>query len=302
MISNPFQFGIDFDEEDPRTKSRRAAEARQAEIAAEKVREEEPPPPPPPPTVLESEAMAWREAARLQGKQEGVAEGQRIGEQKGRAIGFAEGHTAGQEEMRASLEQTIADTLQAIAAGMSESHAALVEARQHFDRASVDVAIAVVRRLFPELSARHGLAEIEARLREILRDLTDEPRVLVKVSPESRVEIDARIETIRTETGYDGRLAVIADETLAAGDVRIEWPTGGAERLTSDLWRMVDEAVGRVVGPPPPRPAASPAPPEKVAVASGDDGPGTQMVGDDNTDSQSAEKERELADAEAASG
>jgi hypothetical protein len=64
----------------------------------------------------------------------------------------------------------------------------------------------------------------------------------------------------------------------------------------------VDEAVGRVVGPPPPRPAASPAPPEKVAVASGDDGPGTQMVGDDNTDSQSAEKERELADAEAASG
>ncbi|WP_445681929.1 hypothetical protein [Radicibacter daui] len=302
MSLNPFQFGIDFDEEDPRTKTRRAAEARQAEIAAEKAREEEPPPPPPPPTVLESEAMAWRDAARLQGKQEGVTEGQRIGEQKGRAIGFAEGHTAGQDEMRASLEQTIADTLQAIAAGMSESHAALVETRQHFDRASVDVAIAVVKRLFPELSARHGLSEIEARLREILRDLTDEPRVLVKVSTDSRDEIDARIETIRTETGYDGRLAVIADETLAAGDVRIEWPTGGAERLSSDLWRMVDEAVGRVVGPPPPRPAVQPAPQEAAARPATGEMPGDAEAGDDNTDSQSAEKERELADAEAASG
>lgn len=301
MISNPFQFGIDFDEEDPRTKSRRAAEARQAEIAAEKAREEAPPPPPPPPTVLESEAMAWRDAARLQGKQEGVSEGQRIGEQKGRAIGFAEGHTAGQDEMRASLEQTIADTLQAIAAGMSESHAALVETRQHFDRASVDVAIAVVKRLFPELTARHGLGEIEARLREILRDLTDEPRVLVKVSLDSRDEIDARIETIRTETGYDGRLAVIADETLVAGDVRIEWPTGGAERLSSDLWRMVDEAVGRVVGPPPERPAPGP-PQEKATLRAAEETPGEDIATDDNTDSQSAEKERELADAEATSG
>ncbi len=241
MASNPFLFGIDFDEDDPKKRKKKAAE--QVEEAPPP-----PPPPPPPPTVLESEALKWKAEAYAKGKNDGQAEGTRIGEEKGRAIGFAEGHGAGAEEMRQSLEQYIAETLELLRQQFEVGNAQIDVIRQDFERQAVELAVALIRRLMPETAARHGLVEIETRIAAALSELTDEPRVLVRVNPQHHADLAQRLEALKAGTGYDGRLALVSDASLDLSDVRLEWQAGGAERLERNLWSMVDAAMVRIIG------------------------------------------------------
>ncbi len=240
MSSNPFLFGIDFDEDDPKTRKKKPEPVAEAPPP--------PPPPPPPPTVLEAVANQWKADAYAKGKQDGAAEGMRVGQEKGRAIGFAEGHQAGAEEMRQSLEQYIAETLELIRQQFEAGNQQVDQIRLDFERQAVELAVELLRRMMPETAARHGLVEIEARIAGALAELTDEPRVLIRVNPQHHGEIAGRLDMLRAGTGYDGRLAVVADPTLDLSDVRLEWQAGGAERLERNLWTMVDAAVHRIIG------------------------------------------------------
>ena len=47
--------------------------------------------------------------------------------------------------------------------------------------------------------------------------------------------------------GFEGRLAVLADESLKAGDCRIEWADGGVNRDHVATLSAIDDVVGRYV-------------------------------------------------------
>lgn len=160
---------------------------------------------------------------------------------------FAAGKDAGATEARAGIEQTAADTLSAIERSLSTLLDARAEAGRSFTRAAIETATAMVRKLYPALARRHGLAEVEGVLRQCLEDLRDEPRLVVRVADGLLDALGERLEPLTRSLGFGGRVILLADDSIAPGDCRIEWADGGVERHGPALWKDIDAAIDRAL-------------------------------------------------------
>src|SRR5690606_21142034 len=183
----------------------------------------EPPPEPPcaPPPITEAELEAVR------------------------AESFAAGHRAGVEEERAASERRRVEALERIAAALAASEEIVATGSAAAERRAVDTALAVARAVAPELLRRNGVAEVEATLRDCLRDLIDEPRLVVRVAAEVLDTIKERLPALTGRTGFSGRVILLAEEGMPPGDCRIEWADGGVERNTARLMHEIDMIAAR---------------------------------------------------------
>ncbi|SMF67641.1 flagellar assembly protein FliH [Tistlia consotensis] len=194
---------------------------------AEKRRAEPEPAAPPPPSFSEEELQAAREAARLEGYQLGREEA--LDEARGTAeAAGAQAMALFAERMRQSLQQLD-----------GRRDAALVEV--------LESAMTVLGKLFPALSERHGLGEIEALVRSCLERLHEEPRVVVRAPDALLDELRGRMDGLKLEAAYEGRVVLLADDDLGPGDARIEWADGGGERNGRRLWAEIEEILSHAV-------------------------------------------------------
>jgi flagellar assembly protein FliH len=172
-----------------------------------------------------------------------------------REDGLAAGRQAGQRAAEDTLERQVAQVLTTMTqqiAELSKAHAELVQRR---GREAIETALTIVRKLFPRLAQDHGMAEIEAVIGESMARLRDEPRVVVRVADSLLDAVNERVSDLAEKAGFEGKIVLIAQDDLHAGDVRIEWADGGAERDSSTLWQQIDAIIERVMGIP--RPADS---------------------------------------------
>lgn len=142
--------------------------------------------------------------------------------------------------------------LEAIAAGADQAalavREALLRAGQEIDglRAhSTAIALAAARKLARSALASFPEAEVERCLREAMHQAIGEPRITLKASPDVAEALKARIDAIAHAEGFDGRVQISADSTLANADCRIEWRGGGAERAEASLEEAIDELIAR---------------------------------------------------------
>jgi flagellar assembly protein FliH len=109
------------------------------------------------------------------------------------------------------------------------------------------VAVAVARKLAPELIATEPLAEIAALASSCFNQLIAAPHVVVRVSEQIFEIAQPRLEKIAHLQGFQGRLVVIGDPGMALGDCRIEWADGGLARDRAATETAIADAVGRYV-------------------------------------------------------
>lgn len=210
-----FLFDTDFDEpaEQPRIEVS-VPEIEDAEAMAAE---------PPPPTYSEEELHQAREESFAAGREAGLAEA-----------------TEARDAAEAQALFIIAQTVGALLAEQSRAN----EAR---GQGAIQVAMALVHKLMPELARRGALVEIEALVLESLSRLGNEPRVVVKV-PEPMVEpIRARIDAIIAASGFEGKVVVTAGPGLAPADCKVEWADGGAERDQARLMAEMETLIDRYV-------------------------------------------------------
>ncbi len=178
---------------------------------------------PPPPTFSEEELAAARAAA------------------------YADGEHAGRGMAERSLEARLAGAVEMVGQALP---GLLADRQQMVDAMAQDsarLAHAIVAKLFPTLAERFGLAEIEAVIADGVSRALDEPRLLVRVSPDNAQALAERVEALARQGGYDGRVSIISEESLGPADVRVEWGDGGAERMTQRAWNEVTAIVDRAV-------------------------------------------------------
>lgn len=216
--------------------------------------EPEPEPEPPPPTFSEEELTAVRDAARA----EGYAEGESAGKSAGYGKGFVDGNTAGAKtgydkaktEIEATVQARTANALEVIANGVQH----LIEERDATNAMRADqpvhLALAVVRKLMPELARRGGLLEIEGLVRACLTDLLDEPRLVVRVADATIDAVREHLDAAIAGRGFGAALMVVGDSGLAPGDCRIEWAEGGVERDTAGLLREIERRAAALLEAP----------------------------------------------------
>jgi flagellar assembly protein FliH len=182
------------------------------------------PAPPPEPMFSEAEMQGACDMARRQGEEAGVARGK------------AEAVAAFDKQVAAALN------------GIAQQAAAIAKATADEAEAagkSLDVALAIVKKLFPALAARDGIAEIEEILTQCLASLKQEPRLVAYVSTAQLDALQGRLAELTAANGFEGRVVLIGDDKMAESDCRVEWADGGVERDSNQIWRTIEEAINQ---------------------------------------------------------
>jgi len=206
---------------------------------------------PPPPTFSQEELDAARQQGYAEGESAGRGAGYGQGFADGRNAGIAEGDAAGRAAVANDANVRLANALDRIAAGVAN----LIAERNALNAVRRDqpvhIALAIVRKLFPELSRRGGAMEVEGMVRTCLTELMDEPRLVVRCAEDMLDPVRERLEPI-SGGSFGAKLMIVGDPALAPGDCRIEWAEGGAERSTATLMAEVEACVARLLEAPAP--------------------------------------------------
>jgi flagellar assembly protein FliH len=160
---------------------------------------------------------------------------------------YRKGFAAGEAKAQGEAAQRAANALALVADGLDKLNRALSGIETRLETEAVDVAVAVAGKLAPALIAREPFAEISALATECFRHLVKTPHVVVRVSPAIYEIAKDKLEEVARARGFEGRLVVMAEDGLAAGDCRIEWADGGVARDEAATLAVIDDAVARYV-------------------------------------------------------
>jgi flagellar assembly protein FliH len=157
--------------------------------------------------------------------------------------GFGAGHAQAQGE----INQRVAAALAVIADGIEKLNRGLDGVEARLETEAVQVSVAVASKLAPELIAREPFAEISALATECFRHLVTTPHIVVRISTAIYETAHVKLEEISKSRGFEGRLMVVSDETMAPGDCKIEWADGGVNRDEAATKAAIDDVVARYV-------------------------------------------------------
>ena len=160
-------------------------------------------------------------------------------EQRGFDQGLAEGRRQAQGEAQARLAgalQRLADAAGMLLGSLDAQHAAAEDEALAF-------ALALGRRLAGEALNDRPLAAMAEAARAALQHLRGVPHLAVRVNETLVEEVEALIQRIAREQGYEGRIIVLGDPDIAPGDVHLDWADGGVVRSQA----RIEEAVAQVL-------------------------------------------------------
>ena len=163
------------------------------------------------------------------------------------AQAYRKGFAAGQAQARGEAEQRIAAALAVIAEGFARLDTALTGIETRLETEAVEVAVAVAAKLAPELIAREPFAEISALANDCFHQLVTAPHIVVRVGADIFDQAHEKLTEIARAQGIEGRLVVLAEETMMPGDCKIEWADGGVNRDQAATLSAIDDVVGRYV-------------------------------------------------------
>jgi flagellar assembly protein FliH len=168
---------------------------------------------------------------------------QKIASAEARA--YRDGYEAAQREAKAESDRRAALALEEI--GITIKGIALrfsgIEARMETE--AVDVAVAVARKLCGELVAAEPLGEITALVSDCFSHLVSTPHLVVRINDSLYEAAREKIERQAAQSGFEGRLVILAEPEIATGDCRIEWADGGVVLERAAIEAKINELVGR---------------------------------------------------------
>jgi len=162
-----------------------------------------------------------------------------------RQSALAEGHAAGLAEAAKSAQSLTADALARIAERLGALLAGQDAVTNDTQRRAIAAMQTIVAKLIPGLATKDPLTEVEAFATKCLHEAIDEPRVVLRVAQEIYEPLRERLDALAEGAGYAGRIVLLADDAIAAGDARVEWADGGAERNLAGQCAEINELLER---------------------------------------------------------
>ena len=160
---------------------------------------------------------------------------------------YRKGFAAGEAQAQAQAEEHIVAALRLIGDAMERMSRGLDGVEARLETEAVAVAVAVSTKLAPALIAREPFVEIEALATDCFHHLVSAPHIIVRIPEASFDTAKAKLEEIARGRGFEGRLSVVADAGIAAGDCRIEWADGGVNRDRATAEAAIADAVERYI-------------------------------------------------------
>lgn len=168
-------------------------------------------------------AVAAAEEAEARGYMRGLNDGLR------QAQGEAQAHLAAAMERLAHAAGTLLGEL--------DRH------RAETEELAMDFALTLGRKLAGQALAQEPLAAIANAAAQSFQHLRGVPHLAVRVNDGLVEEVDALLQRLAKERGFDGRLITFGDPDLPPGDIRLEWADGGIVRDRSRIEQAVTQAL-----------------------------------------------------------
>lgn len=157
------------------------------------------------------------------------------------------GYAKGLAAAAAETARLSALALQVAAGSIGEIARRFSEAEARIEAEAVDIAAAIARKLAPELIAREPFAEVSALVRSCLSHLTRAPHLVVRINDQIYEEARDKLERIAKDSGFEGRLVILAEAATAPGDCRVEWADGGVSRTAAETDATIASLVQRYI-------------------------------------------------------
>jgi flagellar assembly protein FliH len=163
------------------------------------------------------------------------------------ARAYRDGFDAGQREAKAESDRRVALALEEIGIGIRGIATGVAGIETRMETEAVDVAVAVARKLCGELVAAEPLGEIMALVGDCFSHLVATPHLVVRINEQLYEAARERIEKLARQSGFEGRLVILAEPDIATGDCRIEWADGGVVLERAAIDAKINELVGRYI-------------------------------------------------------
>ena len=161
------------------------------------------------------------------------------------ARAYRDGYEAGQREAKAESDRRAALALEEIGIGIRGIAARFASIETRMETEAVDVAVAVARKLCSELIASEPLGEIGGLVGNCFAQLVSTPHLVVRINEQLYESARERIERLAKQSGFEGRLVILAEPGIETGDCRIEWADGGVVLERAAIEAKINELVGR---------------------------------------------------------
>jgi flagellar assembly protein FliH len=168
---------------------------------------------------------------------------QKVAAAEGRA--YRDGYDAGQREAKAESDRRTALALEEIRLAIQGIAARFAGVETRMETEAVDVAVAVARKLCSQLVAAEPLGEITGLVSDCFSHLVATPHLVVRINDTLYDAAREKIERQAAQSGFQGRLVILAEPEIATGDCRIEWADGGVVLERAAIDAKINELVGR---------------------------------------------------------
>jgi len=188
------------------------------------------------PFLFETDFRSPRPSAAAQRAAEAAAHAEAEAHARGIQEGLVQAESQIQGRLAAALNH-LAEAATALLA-RADAHEAEREAQ------AVEVAVLIARKVAGEALDAAPLASIGEAARAALQHLRGVPHLVVRVHDGLVEEAETLVKRLARERGYEGRLVVLGDPDMHAGDARIEWADGGIVRERARIEAAVADALG----------------------------------------------------------
>ncbi len=161
------------------------------------------------------------------------------------ARGYRNGFEAAQRETIVANGRRHAQALGDIGDAINLVAARFAGIETRMETEAVEVAVAVARKLAGELLANEPLAAVSALVSDCFRHLVATPHLVVRLNDALYDSGRVEIETLAKQSGFQGRLVILAEPDIAGGDCKIEWADGGVVLDRAATEAKITELVGR---------------------------------------------------------
>ncbi len=163
------------------------------------------------------------------------------------ARAYRDGYDAALREAKVESDRRSALALEEIGIAIKSIAARYSGIETRMETEAVDVAVAVARKLCGELIAREPLGEVTALVRDCFSQLVSTPHLVVRINESLYEAAHERIEKLARQSGFEGRLVILAEPEIETGDCRIEWADGGVVLEREAIDAKINELVGRYI-------------------------------------------------------
>ncbi len=163
------------------------------------------------------------------------------------ARAYRDGYDAALREAKVESDRRAALALEEIGIAIQGIAARFSGVEARMETEAVDVAVAVARKLCSALIADEPLGEVTALVSDCFSQLVSTPHLVVRINDSLYEAAHGRIERLAKQSGFEGRLVILAEPEIETGDCRIEWADGGVVLERAAIEAKINELVGRYI-------------------------------------------------------